>query len=93
MKAHLQASRPQYFLNHHNSLSNEKYFFTEWSHSEDTALFSDEKSHEHAVLLKTKGASELEKRRCFLLGGYDGIEAAADIAEEENEDLSGAEDL
>ena len=45
------------------------------------------------MLLKTKGASELEKRRCFLLGGYDGIEAAADIAEELNEDFSGAEDL
>ena len=44
-------------------------FFTEWTHAEDTALFQSTDSNDYAVLLKTKGATELEKRRLFLLGG------------------------
>ena len=53
--------------------SQQQKFFTEWSHAEDTALFRDSESNDYAVLLKTKGASELEKRRSFLLGGYNAL--------------------
>lgn len=61
LRNHLQYSR--------KLRASQKQFFTEWSHAEDTALFRGLESHDYQVLLKTKGTSELEKRRSFLLGG------------------------
>ena len=69
VKAQLETLRPhlnQKKINEKGEQVLEKQFFSEWSHAEDTALFKGADSHDYEILLKTKGASELERRRKFL---------------------------
>ena len=44
----------------------QRQFYTEWSQTEDMALFKDVNSNDYEILIKTKGLTEIEKRKNFL---------------------------
>ena len=49
---------------------------TEWSQIEDLALSKEDSSNDYSILVKTKGTSEIEKRKAFL-GDYSSIHATS----------------